>query len=112
ELPADLPDVDINRSRLPWEVRAPHALEQGVPAEDDAGVAGQRGEEVELASPQLQAPVRDGGLAPAGIDPQRADLDRPATAGGDACPPQDRLHPGDERPRVERLGDVVVRAEL
>ena len=59
-----------------------------------------------------RSPLADGRLAPARVDPQRADLDRPAAASAAVGPAQDRLDPGDQRARVERLRDVVVGAEL
>ena len=69
ELPADLGDVDIDRPRLAGEVGAPDVLEEGVAGEDDAGVAGERREQVELAGAQLELAVADRRLAPARIDP-------------------------------------------
>ena len=76
------------------------------------GIAGERGEEVELPGPQAEIPAGDGRLAPARVDPERADLHRPPAAGRHVGPAEDRLDPGDQRPRVEGLGHVVVGAEL
>ena len=112
ELLAHLGDVDVDRPGLAREVGAPDVLEQAVAGEDDARIAGEGGEEVELARAQVELALADGGLPPTRVDPQRAHLHGPAAARHDVGPPQDRLDPGDERPRVERLGHVVVGAEL
>ena len=112
ELAADLADMDIDGPRLTREVRAPDVLEQTVAGQDDAGVPGERREEIELAGAEAEVAAGDRRLAAARIDPERADLDRAPAAGRRVRPAQDRLDPGDERPRVERLRDVVVGAEL
>ena len=79
------------------------------------GRAGQRGEDLELDVGRRDdlAVARDGALA--GIDPQAADLDRALVVGVRARHPgaaQRGLHPRAELAHRERLGDVVVRAEL
>ena len=104
--------MDVHGPGLAREVGAPDVLEQRVAGQDDAGVARQRGQQVELAGAQLEPPVADVGLAPAGIDAQVADLDRPAALGRHVGPAQDRLDPRHQGSRVERLGHVVVRAQL
>ena len=81
ELPADLADVDVDRPGLAREVGAPDVLEERVAGQDDAGIAGEGGQQVELAGAQAEVAAGDGRLAPARIDPERADLDRPAAAG-------------------------------
>ena len=80
--------------------------------QDDAGVPRQCHEQVEFARPQLEAPVADGRLAPAWIDSERAHLDRTPAAVRRLGATQDGLDASDESPRVERLGDVIVGAEL
>ena len=104
--------MDVDGPGLAGEVGAPDVLQQRVAGQDHTGVPGQGGEKVELAGAQAEIPAGDGRFAPAGIDPERADLDRPPAAGRSVGPAQDCLDPGDERARVEGLGDVVVRAEL
>src|SRR6185503_15659940 len=112
ELPADLADMDVDRPGLAGEVRAPDVLEEHVAGQDDARIAGERRQEIELAGPEAEIATGNGRLAAAGIDAQRPDLHRPAAACRDVGPAEDRLDPGNERPRVERLRDVVVRAKL
>ena len=104
--------MDIDRPGLTGEVGAPDVLEERLATEDDAGIPGQRGQEVELAGPQLDTALADEDLAPARLDAEAADLDRAAEADGPVGPAEDGLDPGDERPGVERLRDVVVGAEL
>jgi len=104
--------VDVDSPRLAREVGAPDVLEQGVTAQNDAGIAGQRGEKIELAGAETEVAAGHGRLAAARIDPQGADLHRPAASCRRLRAAKDRLDPGDERPRVEGLRDVVVGTEL
>ena len=104
--------MDVDRPRLTREVGPPDVLEQAVAGEDDAGIAGEGGEEVELPGPELEAAVAHGRLAAAGIDAEVADLHGAAASRGDLGPAEDRPDPGDEGARVERLRHVVVRPEL
>ncbi len=112
ELLAHFRDVNVHGPRLARKVGAPHVLEQGVARQDDAGVAREGGEQVELSGAELEPALANGGLTPAGIDTKVADGDRPAALGRHVGPTQDRLHPRHEGPRIERLGHVVVRAKL
>src|SRR5919108_5585685 len=112
ELLAQLRHMDVDGPRLAREVGPPDVLEEHLAAENGAGVAGQRGKEIELAGSQLHRPAGHGHLAAAGLDPQAADLDRPAQPDGPVGPAEDRLDPGDEGARIEWFGHVVVGAEL
>ena len=69
-------------------------------------------EQVEFAGPQVDPAIGDRRLAPPRIDPEDADLDRPPAPRRDLGPSQDRLDPGHQGARVERLRDVVVGAQL
>src|SRR5204863_6236780 len=54
ELAANLADMDVDRPCLAREVRPPDVLEQHIPGQHDAGVAGQCGEQVELAGAKAE----------------------------------------------------------
>ena len=112
QLLAQLRDVDVDRPGLAREVGAPDVLEQRVAGQDDAGIPGQGRQQVELAGPQLEAALADRRLATPAVDAQRADLDRAGAGCRPGRAPQDRLDPGDQGARVERLGHVVVGAQL
>jgi len=86
--------------------------EQAVTGQDDAGIAGEGGEQVELPRSQPEIAVRDRCLPPARIDAQGPNLHRPAAACRRLGSTEDGLDPGDERPGVERLRDVVVGTQL
>jgi hypothetical protein len=65
ELPAQLRDVDIDGPRLTGEIGAPDVLQERLATEDDSGVSGQGGQEVELAGAQLHDPLPHRRLAQA-----------------------------------------------
>ncbi len=90
---------------------APHPVHQLVAREDQARVAGEEPEQVELLGRQLQRPSVAGDLAGAGVDHEGSGLDAPRarTPGG---APQHRPHPRHELTRGEGLGDVVVGAQI
>src|SRR4051812_1361710 len=114
ELAAQLADVHVDRARVACEGVAPHALEQLVARQHEAAVIEQLPEEIELLRRELDLFLADAHLAPARVDVQVAVLDRlgleVAAVRGRAT--QDRLHARDELARVERLRQVVVRADL
>jgi uncharacterized protein len=66
--------VNVHRAGLAGEVGAPDVLEEGVAREDDAGIAGEGREEVELAGPEVEMAAIDLGLPSSGIHPEGADL--------------------------------------
>ena len=105
-------DVDVDGARLTGEVGSPDVLQERVARVHDARVAGQRGEKVELARAKIETPLPDVRLAPARVDAQVADLDRAGAAGRRVGPAKDGADAGDQLARVERLGDVVVGAQL
>src|SRR5581483_9217803 len=114
ELATELADVDVHRPRVAGEGVAPHTLEQLVAREHEAAVVEQLPEEVELLRRELDLLVGDVHLAPAGVDVEVAVLDRLALA---VAPlrrrtAQHRPDARDELPRVERLRQVVVGADL
>ena len=104
--------MDVDRPRLARKVGAPDAFQQGVAGEDHSSVARQCGEQVELSRPQLEPARPHGRFTPARVDPEAADLDRATASTRRFGPPKDRLDPGNQRAGMERLGDVVVGAQL
>src|SRR5262245_2559683 len=114
ELAAELAHVDVHRARVPRERIAPDALEQLVSREHDPAMVEQLPEQVELLRRQLDLRVADLHLTAAGVDDELA----VPQLGGLGLPPlrrrapQDRLDPGDELARIERLRHVVVGPDL
>src|SRR4029077_7743346 len=102
-------DVDVDGARVAGEGVAPHTLEQLVTREHEPAVVEELPEEVELLRGELDLLGADLDLAPAGVDEQVTvpDLFRLDLAALGRGPPQDRLHPGDELARVERLRQIV-----
>src|SRR5579875_987571 len=111
ELAPELRHVHVDGAG-PARIRhAPDEVEQAFPGEDDAGVLEEAGEQVELLARQLDRPAGDRHLAGVAAQHdlarrQHLVLDAPLGAA------EDRLDPGGELARRERLRDVVVRAEL
>src|SRR5947208_1402057 len=109
-------DVDVDRPRVAERRVAPDAREEHVAGEDAAGVAGQRLEDLELHEGQLDVGAAHANRALGGVDLEVDDLQgrlllerlgarhpRAAQGGPHARP---------ELAQRERLGDVVVGAEL
>jgi hypothetical protein len=103
---------DVDRPCLAREVGAPDVLEEPVAGEDDARIPCEGRQQVEFARPEREPSLADRRFPAARIDPQGPDLDRSCSGPPRLGPAEDRLHSRDERSRVERLRDIVVRAEL
>src|SRR4051794_870751 len=115
ELLAQVPDVHVDRARVAIGRVAPHAREQHVAREHPAGAARHRAEDLELDERGLDELAAQLHRALGRIDPQAGGIDRRlglAVAGRHAGAPQRGLHARAELPHRERLGDVVVGAEL
>jgi hypothetical protein len=116
ELLAQVADVDVDRPRVAVGGVAPDALEQGRPAVDAARVAGERREDLELDVGESHGLAVDGHGALVEVDPQLAVLERLLERlldlTGELRASQHRLHAAAELAYGERLGDVVVSAEL
>ena len=112
ELAAQLGDVHVDRARAARVGHAPDPVEQLVPRDDDPGILEQVREQVELAAGELDGLARDGDLARLPVEHDVAELQ--GRGGGrrriDAA--QHGLDPRRELARRERLGDVVVGADL
>ena len=84
-----------------------------MPAEGESPVLGQVAEEVELPRGEGDGATRDPRLPASGVDLDSADGDDVGRlAAGAFGAAQDGFHPGDDLARRERLGDVVVGAQL
>src|SRR2546423_4618212 len=109
QLPPERTDVDLHEVQV-VVLESPDLGEELHLRQHHAGVAGQSGQEGELAVGELDdLPVADG---PVGlqVDGQVADRQHAAT---DAAPsPKHRLHPNEELGHGEGLDDVVVAADL
>src|SRR5215207_1647351 len=111
ELLAHLCDVHVDRAGVAVPVVTPHAVEDLLAGQREAGALGEVAQQVELLRRELDGLARDAHLAPAGVDRHRTQLhDLGRGAAVDA--PQHRFHPGDELGGRERLRHVVVAAEL
>ena len=105
--------MDVDRSLVAVPVGAPDAVEQLLAAEREAAVLGEELQQVELARRQRNDTAGDSSLAKSGVDIDVADGDDVVVRTPDAIgPAQDRLDPGNDLPGRERLGDVVVGAQL
>ena len=111
ELAPELADVDVHGPRAAGVAHPPHAIEEPVARVHDAGALEEVGEEVELLRRQLDRLVADRHLAALDVDDDVGELDA-VVARRRLGATKDRLHAGDELARRERLGDVVVGADL
>jgi hypothetical protein len=106
--------VDVHGARIARERVPPDALEQLVARQHDPAVVEELPEEVELLRSQLDLVVSDEHLATTRVDEEIAVADLVALV--DAAirrrPPEHALDARDELTRIERLRQVVVRADL
>ena len=113
DLAADVLDVGVDRSLVRLERHALDGVEQLRPREDPPRLARELEQQPELGRREIDAPVGDGRRASAATSsstsPARTTLDGRVRALG---PPQHRADARHELPGAERLGDVVVGAEL
>src|SRR5579884_1699297 len=117
ELLAQMPDVDVDRAGVAVRRVAPDTGQEHVPGEDSARCSRQRRQDLELDVGQLCLGAADPDRAFAKVDPQVAEHEGSLVGRGLHRPahlrtPERRLDPARELPKRERLGDVVVGAEL
>src|SRR5438270_1664396 len=113
ELLAELANVDVDGALVAVPSRSPHAVEELLTGESQAGVVGQEPEQVELSRGKRHDVTADACLAPSCVDLHPAhEHDVGPVPRRSLDPTEDRLHPGDELPRREGLGHVVVGPEL
>ena len=106
--------AEAQLARVAGEGVAPDALEQLIAGQNEATVVEQLPEEVELLRGELDLIGSDFHLSPAGVD---AEIAVPELLALVAAPlgrgaAQNRLYARDELTGVERLRQVVVRADL
>ena len=61
--------MNVDGAGFARKIGPPHVLEERVPSQHDAGVTGERRQEVELPCPKRKIASGDGRFTPAGIDP-------------------------------------------
>jgi hypothetical protein len=114
QLGAELADVDVDGAGVGGERVAPDPFQDLVAGEDQAPVADQVAEQLELTGGELHRAALEDDLVAGRVDGEAAQVERGLGTGfgfgvGAA---QDRLDPGDQLAGRERLGHVVVGAEL
>ena len=111
QLLAQAPDVDVDRARPAGVVVAPDVAEQEVARQHAALVLDQVLEQQELLGRQPHVLAVEGDGVAIGVDRDRPVAERRAGR-GTARAAQQRRHARAQFLRAERLGDVVVGAEL
>src|SRR3990172_3668696 len=112
ELVPQVIDVHVDGAALAVEVEAPHHLQQLLARHDDARVARQGGQKIELLCPQLKAPRVHCRLTPFQVYEQGAEGRGPGASLTRRVAAQYGLDAGRQLARIERLRHVVVRAQL
>src|SRR5262249_51352156 len=112
QLVAQPGDVDVHGPRGAGGVRPPDELTQALARQHHARSAGEHGEQLELLGPQLDAAVADRHLVAVRVDAQVADFQRTLPGPHARGAAQHGLHAGRQLARIERLGHVVVGAQL
>jgi hypothetical protein len=112
ELAPDARHVRVDDATARVVAVAPDAVHQLLATEDDAGLAGEREQDLELERGELHLLAVDAHLAFGRVDREPGVFDRVGRGwrrdAFDA--PQDRLDPDGQLSQAERLGQVVVRA--
>src|SRR4051794_2876664 len=108
ELAPQVRDEDLDRVRRRERVVAPDLLEEALAGDDDALVAHEVLEQLELALGQLDRPVAARDLVRVRIQREVGDDERRAAARRAA--PQQRAEAGEQLLALERLDEVVVGA--
>jgi hypothetical protein len=116
DLLPEVAHVNVDRARVAELRGAPERLEQHPPAEDAARMRHQRAEKLELDVRELRPLPAHLDRPPRHVDEQPHSHDlllgARSVAARRSSPPQERLHLRTELGDRERLGDVVVGAEL
>src|SRR3954447_3376883 len=110
QLPPEIGDEHLDGVRDRERVVAPHLVEQLLARDDQTLVAHQVLEQLELALRQLDLAVAARHLVGVGVERQVAHAQRGHAARGPA--PQQRAHAGEQLLALERLDQVVVRADV
>jgi hypothetical protein len=114
ELGAELADVDVDGAGVGGERVAPDSFEDLVSGEDQPAVADQVAEQVELAGGEVDRAAFEGDLVAGRVHGEAAEVQWGLWAGlgGGLGPAEDGLDPGHQLAGGERLGHVVVGAQL
>src|SRR4051812_36871968 len=110
ELAPQVGDEDVDRVRRRHRVVAPDLVEQALAGDDEALVAHQELEQLELPISQLDFPLAAADLAGVGIEDEVAYLHRGGATRGTA--PQQRPDPRQQLLALERLDQVIVGAAV
>src|SRR3954470_13546866 len=110
QLPPEIGHEHLDRVRDRERVVAPHLVEQLLARDDEALVAHQVLEQLELALGELDLPVGAAHLVRIGVEGQVAHPQRRHAAGRPAA--QQRAQAGEQLLALERLDEVVVRADV
>src|SRR4051794_25413599 len=110
ELPSQVGDEDLDRVRDRERVVAPHLVEQLLARDDQALVAHEVLEQLELALRELDAAVAAGDLVGVGVEHEVADTQRRHPAGRASA--QQRAQARQQLLALERLDEVVVGADV
>ena len=103
----------IDRARLAIEVEAPSFLQDLLAAEDEAAVFGEGEEKVKFLRAQADGPGRKAHFPSGGVDEQVTDVDWFSRIRSlSFAAPQNRFDARNKFAWVERLGQVIIRAEL
>ena len=103
--------MHVDGASIAVPVVAPDAVEDLLARQGEPGTFGQEAQEVELLGGELDRSVGDQHFAPARVDGHRTGLHDLGRSGA-VDPAQHRLDASDELGGGERLGEVVVAAEL
>ena len=109
---ANVADVNANRARFAIELIAPNAIEQEVAREHFAAAEHEQLQKLELLQRQRQLFAVAERFVIADVDRQTADMKNAFFLILRCGAAQQRLYAGDQLANRERLGDVVVRAQL
>src|SRR5437868_3016218 len=110
ELPSQVRDEHLDRVGDRERVVTPHLVQQPLARHDDALIAHEVLEQLELALGQLDGSIRADDLMGVGVEPQVADDQRRGAPRRPAA--QQRAQPGEQLLAFERLDDVVVGARV
>src|SRR4051795_1391150 len=110
ELAPQVRDEDLDRVRRRERVVAPDLLQEALAGDDDALVAHEVLEELELALGELDLALAALDLVRVGVQRQVGDDERRAAPRGPAA--QQRAQPGEQLLALERLDEVVVGARV